>query len=84
MLLFLAHKLFNLFFCKSLIYDNQMTIHYQDVHLKGELTKPWHILPLLFLRLLSNQVNKDFEASSNKAIKLSISVAVAYGVFSSA
>ena len=36
------------------------------------------------MRILSNQVNKDFEASSNEAIKLSISLAVAYGVLSSA
>ena len=36
--------------------------------------------PLLFMRLLSNQLNEDFEASSSEDIKLSISLAVAYGV----
>ena len=35
---------------------------------------------LLFMRLLSNQLNEDFEASSSEDIKLSISLAVAYGV----
>ena len=35
MLVWLAHKLYNLQFCKSLKYDNQMTIHYQDVYLKA-------------------------------------------------
>ena len=35
------------------------------------------------MRLLSNQVNKDFEASTNEVIKLSISLAVAYGVLPS-
>ena len=38
---------------------------------------------LLFMRLLSNQLNEDFEASSSEVIKLSISLAVAYGVLSS-
>ena len=82
--------------------DNQMTIYYQDVHLKAshvlpisglpiliftfslELTKKWHLLALLFMRLLSNQIRKDFVASSNEIIKLSISMAKAYGVSSSA
>ena len=36
------------------------------------------------MTLLSNQVNKDFQASSNKAIKLYISLAVTYGLSSSA
>ena len=33
------------------------------------------------MKLLSNQVNKDFEASANEVIKLSISLAVSCGVF---
>ena len=35
------------------------------------------------MRLLANKVNKDFQASSNEAIKISISLAVAYGVLTS-
>ena len=36
-----------------------------------------------FVRLLSNQVNKGFEASSNETSKLSISFAIAYDVLPS-
>ena len=46
-----------------------------------ELTDKCHSSPLLFMRILSNQVNKHFETSSGEAIKLSISLAVVYGVF---
>ena len=49
-----------------------------------ELNKTWHLSALLFVRLLSNQVNKDFQALSNEATKLSIIMAVAYGVVPSA
>ena len=35
------------------------------------------------MRLLANKVNTDFQASSNEAIKISISLAVAYGVLTS-
>ena len=38
---------------------------------------------LLFIRLLPNQLNEDFEASSSEAFKLSILLAVAYGILSS-
>ena len=48
-----------------------------------ELTKRWHLLALLLMRLFSNQVNKDFVAFSSGTIKLSISIAEAYGVSSS-
>ena len=102
MLIWLSRELYDLLFCKFLGYDNQMTIHYQDVHLKAfhalpisglpiliftsslELTKKWHLLALLFMRLLSNQINKDFVTSSNETIKLSISMAKAYSLSSSA
>ena len=35
MLLRLAHKFYGMLFCKYLTYDNQMTVHYQDVHPKA-------------------------------------------------
>ena len=35
------------------------------------------------MRLLANKINTDFQASSNEAIKISISLAVAYGVLTS-
>ena len=100
----LAHKFYNLIFLKSLVYDNQMTNHYQDLHLKAshvfsisnlittyfncyfsiKTDQKVHLSALLFMRLLSNQVNIDFEASSNEAIKLSMPLTVAYGVLPSA
>ena len=38
-----------------------------------DLAKSWHLSALFLMKLLSNQVNEDFEASSNENIKLSIS-----------
>ena len=35
------------------------------------------------MRLLANKINTDFQAPSNEAIKISISLAVAYGVLTS-
>ena len=90
MLLWLAQELYDLLFCTFLVYDNQMTIHYQYVHLKAsrvlptsglsiliftfplELTKKCHLLASLFMRLLSNQINKDFVASSNETINMAM------------
>ena len=103
MLLWLAHKLDNLFFCKSLIYANQITIHYQlyrctpKLFLRFanfmtacliltfllEVTKKCNLSTLLLMRLLSKQLNKVFEDSSNETIKLSVSFAVAYYSLSS-
>ena len=46
-----------------------------------ELSKMWHLSAFLFIRLLSNHVNRGFEASSNETKKLSIPLAVAFGAY---
>ena len=63
--------------------SNFMTAYFK-FYFSLELTKRWHLSILPFMRLLSNQVNNDFEASSNEAIKLSVSLTVENRVLSSA